>query len=164
MKYKLKMDHNKKGASLWLSWVLLFMFMIMLSATSYKFILPYVQDTTDNMKQDVFNTEECRQVSLGIESACYDASSPEYLNITINNNNYILVEDIRIQLFNESMKPITTLEINSKISTGRTKKYSINTTVDYPIGFMKITPVVYKEGKTIVCANKDVSTKNIVEC
>ena len=155
MKYTLKMVWNKKG-DLWLSWVLLFAFAIALSAASYQFIIPHVNQGTETMKRVVFDTDECRQVALSIEEACHDSLSQD-LNMTIRNRNYVTVDELRFQWFGANNMPIDNEFIESKIGVDRTKKYSLNSTTSDSVTFVKVTPVIYRENMVIVCSEKDAS-------
>ncbi|MFC1753051.1 hypothetical protein ACFL96_06610 [Thermoproteota archaeon] len=154
---------EKKAASLWLSWVLLFAFVIAISALSYRFIVPMVQDTTEDVKKVVFNTDECRQAAISLEEVCQD-STAQHLNMTIRNRNYIRIDELRFQWFDANNVPVSSSELEVKHAPNRAKKYSVDTGTSSVLGFVKVTPVLQKEGMTIICGEKAASTTTIPDC
>ncbi|MFQ5474268.1 MAG: hypothetical protein ACE5DM_00360 [Candidatus Nanoarchaeia archaeon] len=157
-----RVRRSRKAASLWLSWILLFTFAIVLSAFSYRFIIPLVTDTTEDVKQVVFNTDECRQVSISLEAVC-QSSTAQHLNMTIRNRNYLRVDELRFQLFDSARTPIKTVSVNTTLAPNRAKKYSVNGSSS-TLGFIKATPILKKEGLTVVCSEKAASTSTIPSC
>jgi len=154
---------KKRAVSLWLSWVLLFAFVIGLSALSYRFIVPLVSDTTTDVKKVVFNTDECRQVGISIEEVCQD-STAQHLNMTIRNRNYISVDKLRFQWFDTDNIPISSEEQDVTHAPNRNKIYSVDTGTGATIGAVQITPVIIKENLEIVCSEKEASTTTIPSC
>lgn len=154
---------NKKAASLWLEWILLFAFVIALSALSYAFIVPLVKDTTTSVKKVVFNTDECRQVAISIESVCQD-NAAQHLNMTIRNRNYIRIDKIRFNWFGTDNAQISSLSETTKLAPNRIKRYEIDTTTGATIGFVKITPIIYKDNLEVICSEKDTSATDIPVC
>ena len=71
---------SKKGASPWIAWILLIAFVVSLAAFMYSFMMSHTEERTEDMKEMVYNTDECRSVSLNIISACMSA---QVLNITL---------------------------------------------------------------------------------
>ena len=154
---------EKMAASLWLSWVLLFAFVIGISALSYRFIVPLVSDTTTDVKKVVFNTDECRQVGISIEEVCQD-STAQHLNMTIRNRNYISVDKLRFQWFDTDNIPINSNAQNVTHAPNRNKIYSVSTGTGDTIGVVQVTPVIIKENLEIVCSEKEASTTTIPSC
>ncbi|HII72363.1 TPA: hypothetical protein HA265_06430, partial [Candidatus Woesearchaeota archaeon] len=87
---------QKKAVSPWISWVLLMAFAVVLSAFMYNFMVSYTKDSTEDMKKIVYNTDECRLVSINIESACMTAQA---LNITLQNRNYIRIDEMDFRFY-----------------------------------------------------------------
>ena len=144
----------KRGVSPWISWVLLMAFAILLSALMYNFMVSYTEDSTEDMKKVVYNTDECRLVSINIDSVCV---SSQLLNITLENRNYIRIDGLDFRIFNGRV-PIHTNETEIPMNPNRRKVIEIDTGTASPITFVEVIPHITKEGLDIVCSDKKVQS------
>ena len=161
MSFSLKM--NKKGASVWISWILLFAFAIALSTAGFRFIVPTVEKSTVDLKKVVFNTDECRQVGLSIESAC-QSNSTQDLNITIRNRNSVRVDKLLIQAYDEGNKPLLSNSTTTLLGANRVKVYSVNLNTSSRVGYIVVTPTIFREDLEIVCEQREATETTIPDC
>lgn len=140
---------NKRAASEIMSWVLVMSIAVVLSAFMFNFMTDYSEETTKDIKKIVYNTDECRLVSVSIESACL---SSQTLNITLQNRNYIRIDKTDIRVYNGNV-PLSTNETNITLNPNRIKTASINigTTTATRV---EVIPRVIKENEDIICGDK----------
>ncbi|MBU2561793.1 MAG: hypothetical protein KKD17_05845 [Nanoarchaeota archaeon] len=141
----------RRAVSPWISWVLLVAFAVVLSAFMYNFMVSYTKDTTQDIKKTVYNTDECRSVSLNIDSACFSASA-QVLNITLQNTNYARIDSMDFRLYNGRI-PLHTNETDISMNPNRVKEISINTGVA-AVTRVEILPHITKENMDIVCSDR----------
>jgi FlaG/FlaF family flagellin (archaellin) len=146
---KKKVFKHKKAVSPWISWVLLVAFAIVLSAFMYDFMVDYTESSTDDMKRTVYNTDECRLVSLNIDSACM---SSQVLNITLQNRNYIRIDKMDLRFY-EGRVPLHTNQTNITMNPNRVKIIEFNTGVS-TVTRVEVIPYIIKEEMDIICADK----------
>jgi FlaG/FlaF family flagellin (archaellin) len=149
--------NNKKASSPWIAWVLLMTFAVALSAFMYNFMIGYTKDTNENIKDIVYNTDECRQVSASIEDVCFDSTS-QILNITLQNRNYIRLYKIDFRIFNGNV-PIHTNNTEITLNTNRKKLISLNTGTSQTVTYVEVIPHVTKENKDIICSDKKIAER-----
>jgi FlaG/FlaF family flagellin (archaellin) len=150
---------QKKAVSPWISWVLLVAFAVMLSAFMYNFMVSYTKSSTTDMKKVVYNTDECRLVSINIEDAC---RSSQVLNITLQNRNYIRIDSIDFRLYNDRV-PIHTNLTNISMNPNRKKVVSLDTGTSTETTRIEVIPHITKENMDIICAEKKAS-KEVTVC
>ena len=150
---------KKKAVSPWIAWVLLVAFAASLSAFMYRFMVDYTNDSTDAVKEQTFNTDECRSVSLSIESIC---QTSQVLNITIQNRNYIKINKLTYRLFDAGNKPISSNETDTTMNPNRKKQVSLG--IGQTLGYIEIVPHVVRENIEIICDERKASTSNIPSC
>jgi len=148
----MRLSRNKKGVSEWMSWVLLVAFTVVLSAFMYNFMVDYTESSTRDMKKVVYNTDECRMVSLNIDSVCF---SSQVLNITLENKNYIRIDGIDFRFYNGRF-PLHTNQTAIALNPNRVKLVSIDTGVS-AVTMVEIIPHVSKENMDIICSDKKVA-------
>jgi hypothetical protein len=145
---------HKKAADQWISWVLLMGFTVMLSALMYSFMVDYTESSTDDMKKVVYNTDECRMVSLNIDSACVSAQA---LNMTLQNKNYVRIDSMDFRFYNGRI-PLHTNQTNITMNPNRVKEISLDTGVT-GITLVEVIPHIIKEKNDIICSDKKVSAE-----
>lgn len=146
------MRMHKKAADQWISWVLLMGFTVMLSAFMYHFMVEYTESSTDDMKKVVYNTDECRMVSLNIDSACISAQA---LNITLQNKNYIRIDRIDFRYY-AGRNPLHTNQTNMTMNPNRVKELVVQTGAA-GITRVEVIPHIIKENNDIICSDKKAS-------
>lgn len=143
----------KQAVSPWISWVLLVAFAVVLSAFMYDFMVSYTESSTDDMKKVVYNTDECRLVSVNIEDAC---RSSQVLNITLQNRNYIRIDSLDFRFYKDRV-PLHTNITEISMNPNRRKMVSIDTGTSVGITRVEVIPHVTKENMDIICAEKKAS-------
>ena len=144
---------NKKAVSPWISWVLLVAFAVVLSAFMYSFMVSYTESSTEDIKKVVYNTDECRQVGLNIESACM---SSQVLNITLKNTNYIRIDKIDFRFYN-GRTPLHTNLTNITMNPNRLKLFDFETGVPAATR-VEVIPHITKDNMDIICADKSAAS------
>ncbi|NQU79004.1 hypothetical protein HQ545_04510 [Candidatus Woesearchaeota archaeon] len=155
----MKKRFNRKAVSPWISWVLLVAFAIMLSALMYEFMVGYTEDSTEDMKKVVYNTDECRLVGLNADSACMSA---QVLNITLRNNNYIRISEMDFRIYNGRV-PLHTNETSIAMNPDRIKQVLLDTGVS-SVTYVEVIPHIEKDGFEIICADKTASVNVEASC
>jgi hypothetical protein len=141
--------HSKRAASEWISWVLIMAFAVILSVFMYQFMVDYTTDQTTDIKKIVYNSDECRLVSININSACFSA---QVLNITLQNNNYVRLDKIDFRLYNGRI-PLHTNLTNITMNPNREKMVSFNTGAA-SVTMVEVIPHIIKEQMDIICSDK----------
>ena len=149
----------KKGVSAYVSWILIMAFVVVLSAFMYSFMVSYTEDTTDDVKKQVYNTDECRSVSVNIVTGCL---SSQTLNITVQNTDYIRIDGMDFRVYDLSKRPLHTNRTNITMNPNRIKQIEIDTGATN-VGFVEIIPIVYKDDLEILCSEKKAQA-DIVAC
>jgi FlaG/FlaF family flagellin (archaellin) len=148
---------GRKAVSPWIAWVLLLAFAVALSAFMYSFMVDYTEDTTEGIKKQVYNTDECRQASLSIEDACVDTSA-QILNITLQNRNYIRLDKIDFRLY-VGRTPISTVETTITLNPNRKKLVSVNTSTTDTVTYVEVIPHIETHDYDIICGDKKVASE-----
>ncbi|HII72235.1 TPA: hypothetical protein HA265_05770 [Candidatus Woesearchaeota archaeon] len=141
---------TKRAASAYISWILIMAFVVALSAFMYSFMTDYTKETTKDVKKQVYNTDECRTVSLNIISACI---SSQLLNITIQNTNYIRIDGLDFRIYDSGRVPVHTNQTNITMNPNRVKPLTLDTGTT-SVGFVEVVPRIYKEDLEIICGDR----------
>jgi FlaG/FlaF family flagellin (archaellin) len=144
---------GRKAISPWISWVLLVAFAIILSALMYNFMVDYTESSTDDIKKIVYNTDECRMVSVNIDSACL---SSQVLNITLQNRNYIRIDTLDFRYY-AGRVPLHTNQTNLSMNPNRVKVVSLDTGVT-SVTRVEVIPHIVKDNTDVICAEKTVQS------
>jgi FlaG/FlaF family flagellin (archaellin) len=149
LRFLLKPLLSRKAVSPWIAWVLLVAFAIMLSALMYNFMVDFTETSTEDIKKIVYNTDECRTVSISIESACFAAQD---LNITLQNRNYIRIDSMDFRYY-DGRVPLDINQTNITMNPNRVKTVSI-ATGQSSVTRVEVIPHIIKENTDIICADK----------
>lgn len=141
---------DKKGVEVWISWVLLIAFVIVLSAFMYNWIIGYTESKSEQMKEMVYNTEECDFVAISIDAACQD-SQTLYINVT---NRYNLKIDKLIVRMYRGSNVLNITEFNITIKPKVTKALNITKQTTTNVNITEVIPVVEKDDYEIICRNR----------
>ncbi|MBT7903740.1 hypothetical protein HN587_07795 [Candidatus Woesearchaeota archaeon] len=153
---------NKKAAGPFISWVLVMAFAVALSAFMYSFMVDHTTESTNEIKKTVFNTDECRQVSLSVESVCQNLTT-QVLNIQIQNRNYRRIDLIDYRIYDADKKPLSTNSTEISLNPDRTKQIEV-TGITQELGMVEVIPIVKREDFTIICADRKASSTIIEDC
>jgi hypothetical protein len=149
---------SKRGVSIWISWVLLVAFMVSISTFMYYFMSDFTKKSIDDVKDRVIDSKVCDNVGITI-SICLKKTND--LSFSVKNVNYITVDKIAIDLFDVFDRPQQKSK-EFKLVSGNTKTFDL--LKDGIIKEVHIVPVVYKDGKTVFCSNKQVIVAPISDC
>jgi hypothetical protein len=151
---------NKKAVSPWIAYVLLIGFVVALSAFVYSWITGYTVQTTEDVKERIYNSDLCD--SLGVSMvACINTSTSQDLYINVTNRGDLRITKLVfrfIQMRNTSVEDIYDIEIDNILKPQHTKNLSaeqLNLTweVDGET-IVEAIPATEKENFLIVCNNR----------
>jgi len=151
---------NKKAESLWISYVLLVAFVVALSAFTYSWMTAYTSDTSEEIKERVFNSELCDSLGVSV-TACLNTSTSQDLYINVTNRGDLRITKLifrLIQTSGSSVSDMHVIEIDSVIKPQGTKSFAaaqLNLTFEVGNGTLaEVVPVTEKEGFLIVCSSR----------
>jgi len=151
------MKNKKRGISLYVSWILLMMFIISLSAVMYNWYHQRAERSTEILKEQ--STEDvCDKVGILIKDLCQNTQT---LNINISNTRDIKVNQLIFGLIDIYKDP-ETKKVNITIYLGETEYIEI--IKQGTLYQVDITPVVVVDGITNVCANSKIFKTIIAQC
>jgi len=148
---------NKKGVSMFVSWVLIILLVVILSAILYGWYMMRFQSSAETLKE-ISNEEICNKVGITIDDFCQNTQSL-YINIT--NIRDITVSQI-IFGFTDIYKDPESKKKNITIDPGET--VNIEVLKQGTLTQVEVTPVIYIDNKPYYCKNSKVYKNNIVQC
>ena len=151
------MKNKKRGISLYVSWILLMMFIISLSAVMYNWYHQRAERSTEILKEQ--STEDvCDKVGILIKDLCQNTQT---LNTNISNTKDIKINQLIFGLIDIYKDP-ETKKINITIYPGETEHIEI--IKQGTLYQVDITPVVVTDGITNVCVNSKIFKTIIAQC
>lgn len=148
---------TKKGVSLYISWIMIMVLVIVLSATMYNWYGQRAEKTTEVLLEQSAE-DVCDSVGIVIEDLCQNTQT---LNINISNKNDIKVNQLVFGLIDIYNDP-ETKKINITIYPGETEH--IELIKQGTLYQVDVTPVAVTDGITNVCSNSKIFKNNIVQC
>jgi hypothetical protein len=151
------MKMNKKGVSAFISWALIILLVVILSAMLFSWYLKRVQSSTDTL-EEISNDELCNKVGVTIENLCQNTQSL-YINITNIRDiaiNQIVFGFTDIYSYPETKKKNITIDPAETASIDILKQGTLKE--------VEVTPVLFLEGKSFYCKNSKVHKTNIKQC
>lgn len=156
--FRVSIFKGKRGVSIWISWVLLVAFMVSLSTFMYYFFSDFAKQSIDDVKSRVVDSKLCDNVGISV-SVCLKSTSD--LTVTVKNVNYITIDKVSIDMFDVFDRPQQKSK-EIKIVSGTSRSFDI--LKDGIIKEVHVVPVVYKDGKSIFCSNKESLIENVESC
>lgn len=148
---------NKKGVSLYISWILLMLLIISLSAIMYNWYNQRAERSADILKEQ--STEDvCNKVGILIENICQNTQT---LNINISNSRDIKVNQLIFGLIDIYKDP-ETKKVNVTIYPGETEQIEI--IKQGTLYQVDVIPVVVVDKITNICSNSKVFKNSIAQC
>ena len=138
---------NKRGAEVWISWVLLMAFVVALGAVISNWMQNYTQSQITNTKEKIYDSQVCQSVSIFLSEIYY--KNPQTLNMKVTNNNLLLVDEVIFRVYNDDgaltyvQKKVTLRPYKSKDIT-----VDINITNAH---YVDAIPVVDNKESQIIC-------------
>jgi hypothetical protein len=151
------MGIGKRGASVWISWVLITVFMVSLGAFIYKWSASYAADSAQDVEDRAFRAE-CEFVAIEITYACQRTNG---IDITIVNKKDVKVDKVIFSFFNVFGNAESREQVRS-IATGEERDFFI--IKEGTISTIKATPSVLKKERWIVCSEKETEYSDIPYC
>ena len=149
---------NKRGQAVWLSFVLITAFAVAIGILVGTQIIQSSQRSAENIKEYVFDTEECNGVGISIENIC---QNPQALNIELSNIRNVRVDEVVLKIFDGS-EDSETKNIAFSLEPG-TKK-SLNVGKSRIAGRVEVMPVVYVEDVVVTCKERTAEQDQIQDC
>jgi hypothetical protein len=153
-----KLITDKKAVALWISWVIMIAFAVSISVLVGKQLIDSSNKSAESLKNYVYDTQECQNAALSIESIC---QNPEALNIELSNIKAVRVDEFLLKVFDGSGDS-ETINVQASVLPGD----SANITVGKSriAAKVEIVPVISVGNKKIICTEKTVSESNIQDC
>ena len=149
---------NKKGNSMWISWILLMAFAVVISIFMYDWIFGFSSDAASDLEQRTYAAEGCDDISIAILGICQDTQTL-YINITNTKNLRVKQLVFRVyDIYDEPETKTKTLDV----FPGRTE--SVQVLKQGRTGRLEIIPVSKKKDSTIMCNERMVIKEDIPTC
>ena len=139
------------------SWVLIILFAVVLSAIMLNWTRSYVTKQGEDLTSRS-DTLLCGDTSINIDGMCQNTQT---LNMNVTNNNNLEIDKLRIR-FIDLYDASEVKKIDLKLAAGDSEKYTVlkqGTTKQ-----VKVTPIVLKKDKEIVCEDKSFTFEEIKQC
>lgn len=150
---------NKRGVSVWFSWVLLVALMVSMSAFMYTFLSGFAEDTAENSKEVVMDSESCSNLGISASVSCGKNSND--LKITLKNVNYQRIDSVSIDLYDVFNSPV---QKNKYVNLASGEKKEFSVLKDGVVKEVHVVPVVVRNNKKVYCSNKKIVVSNIKAC
>lgn len=150
--------NSKKGAALWLSWVLLLGFVVAISA----FMFTWTSGQNEKFAKDLrkmSDTAECDSTGLIIQNIC---QNPQVLYMNITNKNTIKIDQLVFNIFDVYLDAPLSRTVNVSLKPSEIESIEIlkqSTTQQ-----VEITPVILTDEDQIFCYSKAVTISDIKFC
>ncbi len=148
---------TKKGVSLYISWILIMVLVIVLSATMFNWYKQQAQRTGEILEEKA-SADICNKVSISILDICQNTQT---LNINISNKNDIKINQLVFGLIDIYNDP-DTKKVNITIYPGETEHIEI--IKQGTLYQVDVTPVAVSGKISNICPNSKVFKNNIKQC
>ena len=147
-----------KAQSELIGYVILIGFAVILAVIVGKTIIDMSTQSSANIKEFLYNTEECKTAEIGIKTAC---QTPQALNIEIENKGTIETKGLMFKFYDVSGEA-ETKNINNSLRPNEAKKLEV------PKSRMalstEIVPTLEQEKFLIICNEKAIKAEHIQDC
>lgn len=146
--------YNKRGVSVWISWVLLMTFVVFLSALMANWMRSYAESEVDDVKSRIYDSQVCNGVSFYVKTVFQNS---ENLNIELVNNNLNKIDALMIRLYNDTSSMTEPIRVDMYLKPDVSSSLLISK-VDYgmagDIGAVELIPLVMLDEVEIICRNR----------
>ncbi|MEM2139320.1 MAG: hypothetical protein QXM96_04175, partial [Candidatus Woesearchaeota archaeon] len=152
---------KKKAESQYISWILIFGLVIMLSYFLFNWTIEQAKKTTEQIEL-ISEPLICNEIGFSLEGVCQKGNRL-YLNIT--NTNILKIEGFNlklISLYPESKNYLQNYNILKIVEPEKSEKFFIMK--KGTIRNMEIMPFVKKNNKYVYCLEKIIKKENIKSC
>lgn len=150
---------NKKGISIWISWVLIIAFMAILAVFMFNWTSSFTTSQTDRLKE-VYNSVDCNFVTISIDGICQNT---QILNMNVTNRKNIDVDMLIFRIYDIYGNP-EAKEIEKFIRHGKTNTETVKVIKQGITSITEVVPVVIKDNKKIICDERKITANNIKFC
>jgi FlaG/FlaF family flagellin (archaellin) len=150
---------QKRGVSLWISWVLIIALMAILAVIVIGWMNDFTISSTDRIKQ-VYDTTECNYVSVSIDSVCQNTQT---LNMNVTNLKNIDVDKIIFRIYDIYGNP-DVKEVDTLIRHGSSNTEKLEIIKQGVTDRLEAVPVIIQEKRKVICEKRQVSVESISFC
>ncbi|MFH1133791.1 MAG: hypothetical protein V1735_04820 [Nanoarchaeota archaeon] len=145
-----------KGASQWISWILLLFLGVILSVFMYSWISDYVQSKNQQLIQ-LTDTEDCE--ATGLSAVACQNTQTLYINAT--NIESLPIHHILCRIF-DIYYEVESKNLNLSVKPGQT--VSAKLLKSSMTKQLELIPVLRKDNSEIVCRKRMVTLTNVTVC
>ncbi|MFH0875058.1 MAG: hypothetical protein V1859_03910 [archaeon] len=153
------MCNSKKGVSVYISWVILLLMVVVLGYFMYNWSVNKVKESNKDLEK-ITDTNLCSDVSMNVEGICQETQNL-YINIT--NTNIVRIEKLSILIIDLYGNP-ETKETTIALYPGDSEESFSVLKQGSAAKKVKIIPIVLKEKQEVICYNSALETEDISFC
>jgi archaellum component FlaF (FlaF/FlaG flagellin family) len=153
---------NKRGISVWVSWILLVAFIITISALMFSWITSFTEQKSSELRERVNDISECSSVSINIDSVCQDVSTSHFIYVNISNNGNIAVDKFIFRTVDLHESIVESKEKLFELRPGESERVKL--LKQGTIKYFEAIPLVFKDDYEILCSDRMASNDIIGEC
>src|SRR5210317_511884 len=151
MVYKMQ----KKGISVWISWVLIIGMIAVISAFMFNWTTGFTTSNTQRLKE-VYDAVDCNFVTVSIDSICQNTQT---LNMNITNRKNIDIDMLIFRIY-DIYGNHDTKEMDIFIRHGKTNTEKIEVIKQGVTSIVEAVPIVVKDKKKIICDENKITANN----
>jgi hypothetical protein len=148
---------SRRGMSTYVSWILIILMAVGLSAFMLHWTRSYVQKQGEDLTTRADSTL-CNDATLNADGVCQNSQT---LNINITNTNNLEIYKIRLRFIDLYDNSETKTEL-IRLAAGDRDTYNI--LKQGTLSQVKVTPIVYKNKKEIACEDNSLTVEDIKQC
>jgi hypothetical protein len=156
---KKSMMMNKRGISVWISWVLIIAFMTIIAAFMFGWTSSFTAQSTGRLKE-VYDTVDCNFVTISIDSICQNTQT---LNMNITNRKNIDVDKLIFRIYDIYGNP-EAKEVDVYITHGKINTEHVTIIKQGVTSILEAVPIIVKDNKRIICDERKITANNINFC
>ena len=144
---------GKRGVSIYISWILVMVFVVILSTLMFNFMRGYAERSSQEIKERALTTLECDVVAVTIDYACQNTQNL-YINVT--NRGDINIKGLLFRSYDLYYEPQTD-EKNVSLMIGKYNSKELNLVKRgdvKKIRKIEVVPILISDGIRIICENK----------
>ena len=144
---------NRKGISVYVSWVLVMTFVVLMSVFMFNFMRDFAMKQTDDIKKRALDTVECDAVAVTIDYACQNTQDL-YINVT--NRGDRKIDTMLFRFYDLYYEPqIDEKKIDLLVGRYNAKEVSLVKRGSVKkVRFVEAVPILIADGVQITCENR----------
>ena len=153
-----RINHGRKGISVWISWVLLVAFSVLIGSIVLNFTRSHTTATVDDITEKGEILTLCQETGVAVNSFCQKTQT---LNMNVTNNNNRKVEALMVRGFDIYGNPHGG-ERNASLEPEKTK--SISVVKQGVLKRAEVMPMIIVGKKRVVCQSRKITLEPIDFC